>query len=451
MTIFRQLTPKAIWFWPGEDDSMYDSDQLLQTRRSGFLRLSAILWLMIVSAAVTQAQTLKTLYNFTGGADGAQPFSTLVEDRHGKLYGTAWSGGIQNPNCIVNGIGCGTLFELTPSTSGVGWSFNVLYSFRGYPDDGSNPDAESLVFDRQGNIYGTTVFGGDLLDCDNDGCGILFKLTPDGTETVLHNFHEAAADAIMPFSGVIIGRNGSLFGATFHGGTYRTGTVYEVTSSGTEKVLYNFTQQGTDGEEPFGALVLDKHGNLYGTTQYGGANQGCASGCGTVFRLAPDGTETVLYSFAGGADGFWPYAGLTMDKKGNLYGTTWVGGGSGCGGLGCGTVFKLAPDGTETVLHSFSALDGAGPHAGVILDAKGNLYGTTSYGGSDCTGPGCGVVFKLAPDGTETVLHRFDYSDGAYPYGGVVLSKKGSLYGTTQAGGANNQGTIFELTLGTGK
>ena len=401
--------------------------------------LLLLLYVLIVAPQPTQAQTLKTLYNFTGGSDGDQPFGTLVADKHGNLYGTTWSGGIQNPNCTMNGTGCGTVFKLTSSAAG--WTFNVLYSFKGYPGDGSNPYHESLAFDKQGNIYGTTFGGGDTLECDNYSCGTVFKLAPDGTETILHKFRPIAAGAFWPMSGVALSKEGSLFGVTFHGGIYRTGTVYEITSSGTERVLYNFTQKGLDGTGPYGALILDKDGNLYGTTQSGGSQNCFGVGCGTVFKLAPDGIETVLHNFAGGTDGYSPWAGLVSDKKGNFYGTTW-GGGSGCSGGGCGTVFKIAPDGTETVLHSFSGWDGAGPRAGVILDRDGNLYGTTTAGGSGC----CGTVFKLAPDGTETVLHSFNISDGNWPAGGLVLGKNGKLYGTTQLGGAYNRGTVFELT-----
>jgi uncharacterized repeat protein (TIGR03803 family) len=426
---------------------MRNAEELWRTPRKGLLKVSAVLSLMmIVSANLAQAQTLTTLHSFTGGADGAQPYSTLAQDKQGNLYGTANSGGIQSTYCqvIVNGTGCGTLFKLTPSEGT--WSFNVLYGFQGYPEDGSNPDAESLLIDDLGNIYGTTAFGGDVLNCDNFGCGTVFTLTPDGIETVLYNFHFAGADAFWPFSGVVLGKNGNLYGTTFHGGPYQSGTVYEVTPSGTETVFYNFTGK-TDGGDPFDALVLDDNGNLYGTTQYGGAHTNCAGGCGTVFKLAPDGTETVLYSFAGGSDGS-PWGGLVRDNEGNLYGTTWVGG-SGCGGAGCGTVFELNPTGTKTVLHSFNGSDGASPRSELILDGNGNLYGTT-YGGGAYS---AGAVFELTPttggQWTETLLHSFsgNQSDGSYPGGGLLLGDNGKLYGTTQTGGAYGLGTVFEITL----
>jgi uncharacterized repeat protein (TIGR03803 family) len=255
-------------------------------------------------------------------------------------------------------------------------------------------------------------------------------------ESVLYYF--PGSGHYGPVTGVVLDKEGNLYGVADDGAL---GEVYEVTTSGTEKELYGFTG-GADGYGPAGDLIFDKKGNLYDTTAYGGEGQDCYLGCGTVFKLAPDGTETVLYSFTGGMDGYSPLAGLVLDRKGNLYGTTFSGGGSGCGG-GCGTVFKLAPDGTETVLHRFDDSDGANPRGGLVFDAKGNLYGTTTGGGAY----GGGTVFKLTSSGgnwTETVLHSFGWSDGAGPYGSL-LRKGGILYGTTSWGGANNRGTVFAL------
>ena len=219
------------------------------------------------------------------------------------------------------------------------------------------------------------------------------------------------------------------------------------------RLLYTF-KGGTDGAGPEAGLILDKAGNLYGTTVGGGT--GCSSGgCGTVFRLAPDGSETVLYSFAGGTDGAYPEAGLIRDGSGNFYGTTNGGGNSGCDGEGCGTVFGLAPDGTETVLHVFAGgtSDGSIPVAGLIMDKSRNLYGATVSGGSDANCyylTGCGTVFKLAPDGIETVLYAFEGgSDGGNPYGGLIVDKSGNLFGTTEYGGTGgivSAGTVFEVT-----
>jgi uncharacterized repeat protein (TIGR03803 family) len=408
--------------------------------------LTAVLGLLVATIQPAQAQTLTTLYSFTGGADGDTPFGSLIKDKAGNLYGTASWGGSEDGNCTYNGgygTGCGTVFELT--RSGSVWSFNLLYGFSGYPDDAANPNHEFLALDKNGNLYGTTYYGGNVVCSGQPGCGTVFELTPaqnGWTETILYSFQEGN-DAFSPDSGVVVDKKGNLYGTTFHGGNYLAGTVYKVTSSGTETLLHSFTG-GADGGSPFGGVVLDRKGNLYGTTQYGGTSQNCGStGCGTVFKITPEGIETVLYSFVGGTDGQWPWAGVVLDKQGNLYGTTWVGGGTGCGGYGCGTVFMLTPDGIETVLHSFNSSDGEGVWGGVILDSKGNLYGTTSYGGAYTAG----TVYQLTPSGggwTETLLHSFDWSDGAFPAGSLVL-RAGILYGTTQAGGANSQGTVFGL------
>ena len=414
----------------------------------GFL-LSALLGLLIATIQPAQSQTLTVLHSFSGVADGGTIFGSLIKDKAGNLYGTASWGGAQGGNCTYDwgyGTGCGTVFQLTPS--GSSWSFNVIYTFAGNPDDAANPSHESLAIDRNGNLFGTTLLGGAFLCAGGPGCGSVFELKPSSngwTETVFHSFTDING-AFWPDAGVVIDKQGNLYGTTFHGG-YGYGTVYEITSSGTEKELYKFFG-GADGGEPFGGLVFDKQGNLYGTTQYGGDISQCGgSGCGTVFKIAADGTESVLYSFAGGNDGELPWAGVTLDRLGNIYGTTWVGGGTGCGGSGCGTVFKLAPDGTETVIHSFDSTDGDGVWGGVILDGKGNLYGTTTYGGTYNSG----TIYKLTPSGGTwklSVLHTFNpfnLLDGGSPTGRLLLSN-GILYGTTQGGGTYGRGTVFALS-----
>jgi uncharacterized repeat protein (TIGR03803 family) len=415
-----------------------------------WLLITAALGLLSAAIQPAKAQTLTTLYSFTGGADGNTPFGSLIKDKAGNLYGTASWGGFEAGNCTYNGgygTGCGTVFELT--RSGRSWSFNVIHSFGGYPDDGANPDHEFLALDKNGNLYGTTYYGGTLPCSGQPGCGTVFELTPSQngwTETMLYSFPQGGNGAFSPDAGVAVDKNGNLYGTTFHGGNFLAGTVYKLTSSGTETLLHTFTG-GADGGYPYGGLILDKKGNLYGTTQYGGTGLNCGSpGCGTVFKIAPDGTETVLYTFQGGNDGEWPWAGVILDKQGNLYGTTWVGGGTGCGGNGCGTVFKLAPDGTETLLHSFNSSDGEGVWGGVVFDPEGNLYGTTFVGGAHDEG----TIYELTPSEggwTATVLHSFDsYNgiDGAYPHGSLLL-KGGILYGTTQAGGAYSQGAAFAM------
>ncbi|HSZ74946.1 MAG TPA: choice-of-anchor tandem repeat GloVer-containing protein, partial [Rhizomicrobium sp.] len=224
------------------------------------------------------------------------------------------------------------------------------------------------------------------------------------------------------------------------------------------RIIYMF-KGGNDGAAPEAGLIADSAGNLYGTTMEGGGAECSGYGCGTVFRLSPDNTETVLYAFRGGSDGALPMADLVRDAAGNLYGTTYEGGGNGCQqGLGCGTVFKLAPDGTETILYSFKGggSDGAYPEAGVVQDSVGNLYGTTVSGGLICVyNQNCGTVFKIAPDGTETVLHFFRGEsngklDGAFPEADLIIDKTGNLYGTTTEGGLGapgGAGTVFRVTL----
>lgn len=212
------------------------------------------------------------------------------------------------------------------------------------------------------------------------------------------------------------------------------------------QVLYTF-QGGSDGAWPYAGLIADAAGNLYGTTSYGGSLTACGgTGCGTVFKLDPTGHETVLYSFAGGTDGASPEASLIRDAAGNLYGTTYGGGSNACLG-GCGTVFRLDSAGHETVLYSFSGgTDGASPLGGLIADTTGNFYGTTAFGGNPVgSGLSLGVVFKLGVVGNETVLHRFNWADGAGPEGNLILDSAGNLYGTAASGGAYGYGVVFKL------
>ncbi len=273
------------------------------------------------------------------------------------------------------------------------------------------------------------LYGTTFAGC---GYGTVFKLAPDGTETVLHCFN-SGNDGGGPLGALIQDQAGNLYGTTYEGGADNSGTVFTISASGTESVLYTFTG-GADGSGPLASLIRDKQGNLYGTTGYGGA-----SGNGAVFKLAPDGTETVLYSFTGGNDGGLPYGSLIRDK-GDLYGTTLFG-----GAYGAGTVFKVAANGTETVLYAFTGgTDGGFPGAGLIKDKAGNFYGTTSGGGI-----GAGTVFKLAPDGTETVLYTFTgANDGGYPLDGLLADKNGNLYGTASGGGTDNSGAVFKVTPG---
>lgn len=330
----------------------------------------------------------------------------------------------------------------------------VLYSFSG-GSDGTFPDTDLVnVGDA---FYGATSEGG-ASGCSG-GCGTIFKVAMSGAETVIYNL-QGGPDGANPEAG-LINLGGALYGTTFNGGGteclgFGCGTVFKIETSGrnTDTVLHRFgvgATASTDGTNPDGKL-LDVGGTLYGTT-YGtttddNAPSRCmntfALGCGTIFKVTTSGVETVLYRFGGGADGDQPNAGL-LDVGGTLYGTTFRGGGTGCRGVGCGTVFEVTPSGAEKVIYRFmGGSDGAGPE-GSLVNVGGTLYGTTSFGGSGCGGSGCGTVFAVTPSGTETVLHRFGgRSDGKSPVAGLI-NVGSTLYGTTSSGGIN-AGTVFKIT-----
>jgi len=311
----------------------------------------------------------------------------------------------------------------------------VLYSFGSQAGDGYGPWA-GLIRIPIGELYGTTVGGGAY------GYGTVFRVPSAGQEIVLYNFGTQSGDGAYPYAGVIMDKKSNLYGTTWSGGADNAGTVFKLTGMLEETVLYSFcSQEGcADGAYPYAGVIMDKKSNLYGTTRSGGADNN-----GTVFKVTPTGAETVLYSFCsqpGCSDGANPLAGVIMDTKGNLYGTTPLGGAN-----NNGTVFKLSSTGGETVLYSFCSQsgcsDGSNPNAGVIMDKKGNLYGTTSGGGY-----GYGTVFKLSSTGTETVLYSFTngYTDGQEPYAGPVMGKKGNLYGASSYGPSGNYGALFELS-----
>jgi uncharacterized repeat protein (TIGR03803 family) len=374
--------------------------------------------------------TFTALYSFMGGTDGAHPEANLILDAAGNLYGTTVQGG-GAPSCNT---GCGTVFKV--DTNG---KETVLYSFA-FGTDGAFPTA-GLIRDAAGNLYGTTVNGGTSV------AGTVFKVDTTGKETVLNSF-AGGTDGAYPYAGLIRDADGNLYGTTTEGGenscgTLSCGVVFKVDATGKETVLYRFTGS-PDGAYPYAALIPDASGNLYSTTQSGGT-----SGEGVVFELDSTGKETVLYSFAGGTDGSFPQSGLVRDAAGNLYGTTYEGGG---GSNNAGTVFKVDTTGKETVLYNFCSqqgcTDGAYPQAGVIQDAAGSLYGTTVAGGdTNCdAGYGCGTVFKVDTTGKETVLYSFTGgTDGANPLADLIQDANCNLYGTTDAGGANGLGVVFEI------
>ncbi len=410
------------------------------------LVLAAFLVPLILAGSASGA-TEKVLYNFIATRHGAEPSGPLTADASGNLYGTTDSGGE---------YAWGTVYKLTPNSSG-GWTQSVLYSFKGGVD-GSFPTG-GVVFDTAGNLFGATQNGGNQTCI----CGTVFRLAPNShggwTKGTIHNFN-GNTDGANPGAGLIFDSAGNLYGTTATGLKKSNvfGTVFELTPNSahnwTEKVLFAFPTDRSGGIGPE-ALVFDTGGNLYGTAVSGGTQQ-----LGVVFKLTPSSqgawTESVLYSFAGGADGAWPYSPLIFDSAGNLYGTTEMGGSN-----NYGTVFELKLNGdgswTEVVLHSFSGGpgDGAEPQAGLTFDHAGNLYGTTNSGGlSNCSFPiGCGVVFQLAPGSggqwTESILHAFaGGNDGGNPHSQAALlfDQQGNLYGTTGAGGPGGVGTVFELS-----
>jgi len=326
-------------------------------------------------------------------------------------------------------------------------NFQVLYTFKSI-EEGAFPEG-TLIQDASGTLYGIAAIGvhGNCGTDESDGCGLVFKLTKAGRKTDLHDFN--GVDGSVPMAGVVRDDAGNFYGTTMFGGTGSCfdptangcGTVFKLNKSGKETVLHRFTGK-SDGAFPAAGVTLDATGNLYGTT--------CGCGLvsddlyGKVFKLDAAGHETVLHSFTSGEDGASPQAGLLRDAAGNLYGTTYYGGGDGCSdgqGVGCGIVFKIDTHGNETVLYRFTGGgDGGAPYAGLIQDATGNLYGTTYYGGdlncNELALPGCGVVFKLRLNGNETVLHTFTGgTDGAFPVAGLVQDETGNLYGTTFIGG----------------
>lgn len=330
--------------------------------------------------------------------------------------------------------GSGTVFQV-----GQGGVETVLHSFGGQPSDGGEPEFDGLTLDQAGNLYGTTPQGG------SNGAGVAFKLAPDRTESILHNFLGSSRDGYEPFGTLLLDAQGNLYGTASGGGDALCsnggcGIIFKLAPSLKESRLYTFTP-APDAGTPIAGLIRDARGNFYGTTEHGGSRN-----VGAVFELSASGTESVLHSFLG-SDGSSPMAGLVRDSAGRLYGTAPFGGSS-----GFGTVFVVTPTGRAKVLHTFrGAPNGATPYGGLVRDGSGNLYGLTYGGGS---GPcndgyelGCGEIFELSPTGQETVLYSFTgTTDGEYPFAGLARDDAGNLYGTTSQGGANGCGTVFKFT-----
>ncbi len=368
--------------------------------------------LVFCAAAViaSPAQILTTLVSFDG-TNGKDPESSLVQANDGNFYGTTVSGGASNR---------GTVFKVTPSGT-----LTTLYSFN-LGADGFFP-ASGLVQATDGNFYGTAANGG----ANNNGT--VFKITPSGTLTTLHRF--SGTDGATPWGGLAQGIDGNFYGTTYYGGAKNLGTVFTITPSGTLTTLYSFS--GGDGGYPSASLIQAYQDDFYGTTTGGGAYHD-----GTVFKITPSGTLTTLYSFSG-SDGANPWASLIRATDGYFYGTTYEG-----GAYGGGTVFKITRAGKHFRLYSFSSGHGLYPMSSLIQANDGNFYGTTYEGGTgNICGADCGTVFSITSKGTLTTLYSFSGADGATPVGGLVQGSDGNFYGTTDHGGANNDGTVFTLHL----
>lgn len=430
---------------------------------------TVILAVFAISLGTIQANAQYTetiLYTFTGGNDGGYPFSGLISDSQGNLYGTTTGGGPYQ---------AGVVFRLSMQSDGT-WVETDLFVFSN-GSDGGYPTGP-LAIDSEGNLYGTTNWGSlTCVPLNGTGCGVVFKLSPQSygrwRETILHTFQNDARDGFTPTSGVTFDNTGNLYGTTSDGGAYDVGVVFELTptTSGPwkEKVLHSFTGEA-DGQYPSGPLVLDATGSLYGGTAGGGIKDTstCTSyGCGVVFKLTPTTggrwNERVLYSFTGGADGGIPSSGLIFDASGDLFGVTDAGGtSSNCFGGPCGVVFELkqSPRGvwSEQVLYNFTnGGDGALPAANLIFDALGNLYGTASEGGGNpCYPYGCGTVFELTETSTgwtENTLHAFSGGvDGCRPVESLLMDTNGNLFGTAPysgtncTGGSSGSGIVYELS-----
>jgi len=376
------------------------------------LALAFLLFSGAVTTQSAQAQTFTVLYSFPW-LNGANPYAGLVRDAAGNLYGTTFDGGA---------YGYGTVFKVDPTDQET-----VLHSFTG-GNDGGAPYG-GLVRDKAGNLYGTTYQGG------GSGVGTVFKMDTSGTETVLYSFTGTSGDGCYPSGGLLRDGMGNLYGTTANCGNSGAGTVFKVHPNGTETVLHSFANGSKDGAVPtLTSLIMDKKGNLYGVTSEGGsADEGVA------YKLSKNGTLTVLHSFTGGTtDGCDPFGTPALDEEGNLYGTA-----SGCGSSDDGIVWKVSNKHRETVLHNFvgGSADGALPYAGATRDAKGNLYGNTTRGGNF----NVGTVYQLTKT-TMTVLQSFGGSAGGFPCDNLILDSQGNLYGTAETGGFTGWGTVWKLT-----
>jgi uncharacterized repeat protein (TIGR03803 family) len=449
-----------------------------QSRTRLATSLTVILIILSFTSPASAEWKEKVLHSFQGGKDGSLPAGGVVFDSAGNLYGVTTDGGLSCP-----APGCGTVFQLAPpARNGDPWTETVLHVFNG--NDGSRP-AGSVILDANGNLYGTTAYGGSgtcILLGGNVGCGLVYELSPPAEKdgrwkySILYSF-QGGKDGQYPVQNLTLDTAGNLYGATLYGGGFGTcdapyylycGTIFKLSppkkngDGWNESVLHSF-KSGTDGANPDGSLALDSKGAIYGTT-YAGGTQNCTYqgyvGCGTAFRLSPPNkkgsawTEKQLHVFAAKSDGANPAGDLIFDAQGSLYGTA-----AGGSNSGDGVVFRLTAVGhgrwKDTVLREFTRNDkyGADPVAGLTFDPIGDLYGTT-YSGNTYSGS----VFQLKPPAqkgatwTAGILHGFTGSpDGAQPAANLIFDREGNLYSTTQKGGTGKCsfygcGTVYEVS-----
>lgn len=365
--------------------------------------------------------TESVLHSFGGAPNDGNDSRADMIEVGGKLYGTTIAGGA---NCVPSS-GCGTVFAIDPDGTG----YKALYSFAGAPNDGSNPVAG--LTNLNGTLYGTTSYGGAR--CGRAGCGTVFSVTTAGTEKVLYSF-AGGSDGEAPYSN-LTQANGTFYGTTYSGGTDEKGTIFSITPSGAKKILYRF-EGGTDGANPAAGLT-NVNGTLYGTTLSGGSDR-CKGGCGTVFSVTTSGAEKLIHTFTGGNDGKQPNA-LT-NVNGTLYGTT---------SRNNSTVFSIRITCAASCVTKYKRLYSfaKGFFAnGRLREVSGALYGTTYAGGAGCAPFGCGTIFRVTTGGQETTLYTFSGTpDGDGPLAGMT-AVNGTLYGTTAFGGKHGGGTIFSLS-----
>jgi len=437
----------------------------IRLAKFGVSRLLASGFVLVLAVAATAslpvaAQTYSVIFSFPGGTDGAFPYGSVTRSHTGVIYGSTY-----NTDGANGGTGFGVAYAVSDLTGeehveqvfqgppndggnpkggtihyhglysttttggsstnckggcGVVWTHNfvenngdpssfdkILYNFTGQDGDGSAPVGD-MARDVLYNLYGVTTYGGDT-QCSAQGCGVLYKVTLSGVETILHTF--SGPDGEFPRAGLTLCKqcsttNEHVYGTTASGGGANAGTVFSFELNGDFfTTLYQF-KGGADGSEPEGSVLPDEAGNLYGITLNGGGSTNCPGGCGTVYKITPEGQETVLYAFTGGADGAHPRGTIALDSSNNVYGATTDGG---TGTIGNGVIFEVSPSGTETVIHTFAGgTDGANPFGGIVMDDFGNVYGTTVYGGDmSCGTKGCGVVFEAATKSSNKVHPDF--------------------------------------------